>query len=195
MNVWRVICLQSIPSIGQFYENAVHFSDDSGSMTANAVGIELDSFFCNYIRQFQSDFLGWQQLYIYNALNPLVPVYIYDMANQGGFYHGGYIYPTTCMKLKWQSTIGGRHGRGRFFIAGGRVDWVTPGGVNSAGSLNGGIWLNTLLNRYDIAGSGPLKLGLMRSGSHSVGDYTKVIGGQLWQYLGQQRRRNYGVGI
>jgi hypothetical protein len=159
------------------------------------IGAELDTHFCLYIRQFQSDFLGWQVLYIYNALDPLVPVYIYDMVNQGGIAHVGYLYPTTCFKLKWQASVGGRHGRGRFFIAGGRNDWATAGGITSSAATNGGIWLNTLLNRYSVSGTGPIQLGLIPAGATSSSQFSPVINGQFWQYLGQQRRRNYGVGI
>jgi hypothetical protein len=106
----------------------------------------------------------------------------------------GYLYPTTGYKLKWQTTAGGRHGRGRFFIAGSRSDWATAGGITASAVTNGGIHLAAIVSRYGPTGTAPLRLGLIHKGG-GESTYSGLVSAQFWVYLGQQRRRQYGVGI
>lgn len=194
MSIHRVVMVQSIPSIGMIFQNAVHFNNPDGALTDAAIGAELAANFCVSIRNFQSNFLGWQYLYIYQLTTPPPPVYIYSMGNVGGLAGTGYLYPTQCMKLKWQTTAGGRKGRGRFFIAGGRNDWVTAAGINATAATNGGIHLANIVARYKLGGTGPLVLGLVEKNGGPT-TFTSLQTALFWQYIGQQRRRQYGVGI
>lgn len=191
MSVHRVVMLQSIPSIGEFYENVIHLDNPDGTLTDLQIAQELEANFCVSIRQFQSDFLGWQFLYVSDMAHPELGSFIYPMNNQGGLVHVGYVYPTLCYKLKWNVAGTGRRKQGRFFIAGGRIDWMTPGGITASAALNGGIHLQGIVDRYKSGGTGPLTLG-----TWSVdGLHHPLLSATLWQYMGQQRRRNYGVGM
>jgi len=176
------------------FQNAVHFNNPDGFLTDAAIGSELATNFMPRIQNFQTWFLGWQYFYIYKVDHPEYPVYIHPLANSPGLASVGYIYPTQCYKLKWQCLAGGRHGRGRFFIAGGRSDWSTAGGITASAVTNGGIHLAAIVARYKSGGTGPLTLGLVPKGGSAV-DFTALNSALFWQYLGQQRRRQYGVGI
>jgi hypothetical protein len=194
MSIKRVTMVQTIPSIGLTFENVVFFNDPTSAMTNAAIGAELRSNFCAKIREFQSNFLGWQFLYIYDANDPSIPVYVHPMLNDPGIAAVGYLYPTNCYKLSWVGTRGGRHGRGRFFIAGSRSDWATSAGITTSAATNGGIHLNSIMTRYSNTGSGPLKLCLWSR--NEAGHPTNNVASALFRpYLGIQRRRNYGVGI
>jgi hypothetical protein len=186
--------VQTIPSIGMQFENAVHFNNPDGFLTNAAIGAELATNFMVRIQNFQSFFLGWQYFYIYRVGHPEIPVYIHALSNSPGLFNGGYLYPTTGYKLKWQCLAGGRHGRGRFYVAGSRSDWATAGGITASAATNGGIHLAAIVARYKSGGTGPLTLGLVPKGGSEV-DFTALNTALLWQYLGQQRRRQYGVGV
>lgn len=194
MSIHRVVCIQTIPSIGQQYENAIHLNNPDGALSPLQIGQELDGNFCAKVRLFQSDFLGWQFLYISDVAHPEAGSFIYPMNNQGGLVHVGYIYPTLCYKFKWQTTGTGRHKAGRFFIAGGRNDWMTAGGITASAATNGGIVLGQIMARYSSTGTGPLRLGTYDYSNEGTGFHT-VVSASFWNYLGQQRRRNYGVGV
>lgn len=195
MSIYRAVFVQTIPSISATYENSVCFNNGGGGgLSLAAAAAELQANFVVSISQFQSWFLGWQFLYLYNLNNPVLPPYILNLGNYAGLAHTGYIYPSIAMKLKWHGVTGGRHGRGRFYIAGSRDDWVTAGGVNGTGLTNGTIHMNNMMARYKVGGTGPLNLTIMPKGG-SVVDTVAVETATFPQYLGNQRRRNYGVGI
>jgi len=195
MSIHTVLCVQTIPSIGATYQNVIHVNNDDGGLTPLQIAQELETNFMPRIQNFQSWFLGWQYFYIYRYAHPEVPVFIYPLSNSPGLAHVGYLYPTNCFKLKWYTSFGGRHGRGRFYIAGGRDDWATAGGITASAATNGGIHLAAIVARYKfIGGSGPIALGIVpKNGDES--DFHGLESAQYWQYLGQQRRRQYGVGI
>jgi hypothetical protein len=194
MEIARVVMIQSIPLISQIYQNVVHFRNPSGTLSDAAIASEIATNFMPKIQGFQSNFLGWQYLYIYNAETPGTPPFVYNLANSPGLSTAAYIYPTLCMKLKWQTLSGGRKSRGRFYIAGGRADWVTNAGVNATGALNGGIVLGQIVARYKLGGTGPLILGLYNERDPEP-EFRHLDSATFWQYCGQQRKRQYGVGI
>lgn len=186
--------VQSIPSIGMIFENAVHFNNPDGYLSNAAIGAELATYWMTRIQNWQSYYLGWQYFYIYRVGHPEIPVHIYPLANSPGLAAQPYIYPTQCYKLKWQCLAGGRHGRGRTFIAGGRSDWMTAGGITASAVTNGGIHLAALVARYKSGGTGPLTMGLVEKGG-GESTFTAMESALFWQYMGQQRRRQYGHGI
>jgi len=114
--------------------------------------------------------------------------------NSGGLASVGYIYPTLCYKISVQSTLGGRRGRGRFFVAGGRSDWMTASGITQSAATNGGIMVQDLMSRYSFTGSSPLKWVLYHRDPEG-GSTSHVVSAILRPFMGMQRRRNYGVGI
>jgi len=192
---FRVVMVQTIPSINMTFENSVGFDrQDESAGSSSGVADEVQNFFMPMVQNFQSWFLGWQSLYVYKWNHPEEPVYFRNLANSPGLAHVGYIYPTLCMKLKWYGVVGGRHGRGRFYIAGGRDDWVTAGGVNGTGLTNGGTWATNITNRYKAGGTGPYKLVIIpKPPTENVPVGLQSV--SFPQFLGQQRRRQYGVGI
>jgi len=194
-NNWRVVMTQSIPSIGQTYQNVVHFYGPGGAGdTAQALAAELTANFMPKIANFQSWFLGWQFLHIYNAESSGTPVYIHPLNNYGGLAQEGYVYPTLCYKISVQSTVGGRAGRGRFFVAGGRASWMTAGGITQSAATNGGAQLTALIARYSNTGTSSFKWCLIHKDAQNfiVKPMTSLL---LRPYMGMQRRRNYGVGV
>ena len=194
MSFHRVVCVTTIPSIGATYNNAIHLANPDGALSPLEIGAELRDNFITKIRGWQSDFLGWQFLYISDINNPEAGSTVFPMDNVGGLAHTGYLYPTLCYKLKWQTTGTGRHKFGRFFISGGRNDWSTAGGITASAATNGGILLADILARYSSTGTGPLTLGIVQQDSGGP-IFHSVETGSFWNYLGQQRRRNYGVGV
>jgi hypothetical protein len=193
--VYRVVMVQSIPSINMTFENAVGFRtrvDGVGSAAGLATDIQAN--FMVMIQNFQSNFLGWQSLYVYDWHNPDTPPAFLNLGNSPGLAGVGYMYPTLCMKLKWIGVTGGRHGRGRFYIAGGRADWTTAGGVNGTGLTNGSVWANNIKNRYSSTGTGPYVLSILPKRPTELTE-VQMASVQFPQILGQIRRRNYGVGI
>jgi len=194
MSVHRVVMVQTIPLLGLTYENVVHFNNPDGALSGAAIGAELQANFMPKIQGWQSNFLGWQYFYIYRVGHPEIPAYIYPLSNSPGLSTAQYMYPTNCYKLKWQCLAGGRHGRGRFYIAGGRSDWAANYGITASAVTNGGILLGQIVARYKLGGTGPLTLGLVEKGG-GESTFTALDSAVFWQYIGQQRRRQYGVGI
>jgi len=192
---WRVVMTQTIGSIGATYQNVVHFSGPGGAGdTAQALGPELLSNFVPKIAGFQSWFLGWQFLHIYDAEDSGAPVYIHPCNNFAGLGQEGYVYPTLCYKISVQTSVGGRAGRGRFFVAGGRASWMTAGGITASAVTNGGVMLSQLVARYATTGNGSFKWCLVHKDAQNfiVKPMTSLL---LRSFMGMQRRRNYGVGI
>jgi len=190
----RIVCIQTIPSIGATYENAIHCDNPDGSLSPAQIGAELRDNFIARIRNWQSNFLGWQFLYISDVNNPDAGSTVFPLNNLGGLAGVGYLYPTLCYKLKWQTTGTGKHKGGRFFIAGGRNDWSTAGGITASAATNGGIHLAAIVARYSLTGSGPISLGTWTTDAEG-GTFNYLLDASFWNYLGQQRRRNYGVGV
>lgn len=195
MSLWRVIMLQTIPSIGATYENVVHFKS-SDVATASALADDLQANFMPHAQNFQSWFLGWQYLYVYKLTSPPSPVYIRNLANDSASCaHVGYLYPTTGFKWRLQATVGGRHGRGRFYCAGSRSDWATAGGITASGATNGDIHLQAIIARYKSGGTSSYTWVLRPGDTLTEADCPSIVSGSVWPYLGMQRRRQYGVGI
>jgi hypothetical protein len=194
MSLWRVIMLQTIPSIGATYENVVHFKS-ADTATNVQLADDLQANFMPHAQNFQSWFLGWQYLYVYKIATPLPPVYIRNLGNDSASCaHVGYLYPTTGYKWRIQTTVGGRHGRGRFYVGGSRSDWATAGGITSDAATNGGIHLAAIVNRYKSGGTSQFVWCLRPPGGSEI-DCPSMVSASFWQYLGMQRRRQYGVGI
>ena len=194
MSYHRIVCLQTNGSIGATYENVIHCDNPDGSLSNAQIGAEIATNFAANIRAFQSWFLGWQYLYISDVAHPEQGSFVYPMNNAAGIAQQGYVYPTLCYKLKWQTTGTGRHRGGRFFIAGGRADWMTSGGITQSAATNGQVFLNNILNRFKQGGTGPIRLGTITQDQEGF-TFNALLTGSFWNYLGQQRRRNYGVGI
>lgn len=192
---YRVVMTQTNGSIGQTYQNVVHFyGPGGGGDTAQALGAELLANFVPKIAGFQSWFVGWQFLHIYDADDTGVPVYIHPCNNFAGLGQEGYVYPTLAYKISVQTTVGGRAGRGRFFVAGGRASWMTAGGITASAVTNGGVMVSQLQARYSNTGTSEFKWCLFHKDAqnHIVKPMTSLL---LRQYMGMQRRRNYLVGI
>jgi hypothetical protein len=185
---------QTIPSIGQTYQNVCFFDNPDGGLTALQIAGELAANFMPRIQNFQSNFLGWQFLHIYDANDHDDPVYIHPLNNSPGLANTGYIYPTLCYKISLQAVIGGRRGRGRFFVAGGRNDWMTAGGITASAATNGGIHIAALMARYSVTGNGPIKWVIYHRANEDQ-SASFIASALLRPYMGMQRRRNYGIGI
>ena len=194
MSYHRIVCVQTIPSIGQTYNNVFYMQNPDGALTNAQIGAEINNNLGAQLRGFQSWFLGWQFIYVYDADNHDTPNYIYPCNNAGGLAQEGYLYPTTCFKISWSSLLGGRRGRGRTFIAGSRASWATAAGITASAATNGGVLINNIIARYGNSGNGPLRMVIWHRGTEPPVP-SGVVGGILRPYLGMQRRRNYGIGV
>jgi len=190
MGNYRVIMQQSIPSIAQIYENVCYFHGSGGTDTQADLAAELNANFCVSIRNFQTWFLGWQFLFVYKLGPAAPPVLQYAMNNQAGLAQVGYLYPSTALKIRWTGSTGGRHGHGRFYVAGSRNDWATAGGITASAATNGAVHINNIINRYGVNHTSNYQLVLWDRKSTEQA-YVPVQSGALFQYLGQQRSRNY----
>ena len=98
MSIHRIVMTQTIPSIGQTYQNVVFMANDDGALTPLQIATEIATYFMVRIQNFQSNFLGWQYLHIYDAGNDSVPTYIHPLLNSPGTRQHWISVPNTLLQ-------------------------------------------------------------------------------------------------
>jgi hypothetical protein len=100
--------------------------------------------------------------------------------------------PFSCFVIQIKTAAGGPHGRGRFYV-GGLTNNSHTNGIVTAAVLTAWVnSLNILKGFYGPSGTSQIRLVVKEKSNNTFNLMTDLI---CRQYVGVQRRRNYGVGI
>lgn len=185
---------------GQVVQNVIHF--DKGDATWPADGNLLcttlrDSFIggTNGIKVRVNQCLVWNLITVYDAEHPgNAPVNLAVNIAGSGTGSSGNQVPIWSYILQIRSVVGGKHGKGRIYLAGTTLSEFANGVLNSTAITNWGLTITQLTGNF-ITGGGSTGFKIGIAPRATPADFLGADYLQISSKAGCQRRRNIGVGI
>lgn len=191
MSVWRMTLTGTM--YNQKIQNVLHFNNPENVANITTMRNYMVNDWILFLRTIQNVNFTWTSLQMAELVSNASPPYVEALTNMPGGLSGPGALPFVCGVFSLRTSLGGRSGRGRFYM----------GGVHQESLLNGQLHPNALLAYNDVAlqlkqrfcEGGSLLINLAvceRSAFPSPLITTNIIPRSV---LGVQRRRNINVGI
>jgi len=190
MSLHRVTCSGLL--YGQTHQNVLHFNNPDGVWTHSQIANDIETNWVNRIKLHQVTSMVWTQIIVQEV--SLSPIASFTKAiNQAGTnLANADAVPFSCFVIQIKTAAGGPHGRGRFYV-GGLTNNSHTNGIVTAAVLTAWVnSLNILKGFYGPSGTSQIRLVVKEKSNNTFNLMTDLI---CRQYVGVQRRRNYGVGI
>jgi len=192
MPVYRItvsgVCL------GQTIQNVFHVQRDTADFTLAAIAVKIRDSWCGLTFGFHTSSFAYNSVRVEDVTtNPTPNPATLSIAIAGSGT------PTTphvalCIILKFQTSFGGRTGRGRIYLGAPRSDWVANSVVSSGGvSFINSSMIPAITGAWLAGGTTGLRLVVAPKSDPT--NFKDVINIALAPGIYVQRRRNIGVGI
>jgi len=183
---------------GAVNQNVIHFARDAGiwPTDGNALCQEIRDNFLVAIRARLASTQKWTSIQVYNRALPGDPAVSLPINIVGALTgNGSQAFAMTGILIRLRAAGGGRHGRGRIYLAGLEPTGWSAGVMTATEQGNWVAPLATLTNRYlppnNLSGFQMVIAPKINNGTNFV----SVVRLELSSTPGVQRRRNVGVGI
>lgn len=176
-------------------QNVLHFDNPEPSLTLQQCANELRDNWCTTSAVARTSQFGFRSIKCEKLGSTETPFTLPIAINGSDLSDNSASMPPVCVKWILRTDHGGRKGRGRIYQAGYRAAYWQSGTLTATGITNITGHINTLMARYMVGGTGPLKLKVGPRVYTSDSDYRYVTSVQLSLTPGIQRRRTVGVGI
>lgn len=193
MGVWRVTITGSL--FGQKIQNVLHFqkfqSVDSDAWT---LVNKLNDAWLTQIRNLCTQSMHWTEIMAQDAQDEDKVPTILPVNWFGGWTTGTNIFLPCSLVYQIKTSVAGRRGRGRFYIAG-----VEPNGITNGRWGTGmrqqftSVATSLKSNFVGSNASSPFRLGVMRRGGGEA-DFITATDLVARDYPGSQVRRNFNRG-
>lgn len=180
--------------LGQTIQNVIHIQRDTADLTLAAIATRVRDLWVGQTFNFHTSSFLYNLIRIEDVTTDPTPNPASLSISTAGSGTPTTPHVCLCIILKFQTSFGGPHGRGRIYLGAPRSDWV----ANSVVSSGGVSFINSTLIPAITANwlAGPISgLRLVVAPKNSPSDYKDVINIALAPGIYIQRRRNIGVGI
>lgn len=195
MSLHRVTITQILK--GQRIQNVLHFRNPDGLVIPEQIANEVEAGWIGTVRNLQGTQLTYNQIVVQNLGNSSEAPYVKNLAIQGAATGFDPLMPFLAVVIQKRTAFAGRHGRGRYYIAGWTQEGLQSDGMWQTGHLTGvmqtmidnlnGFWIS-----FNESG---LHLRVCPHDATVDTDGHDVTQMQVRPSPGLQRRRCIGVGI
>lgn len=176
----------------QVTQNVLHFRHVADPYNAQAIAAEIIAGWIPNVQFFSKSNFSYRNVLVQDIEVPANPTASIPI-NMAGFGASSTRAPSFWSAvIKIQTPVGGRHGRGRIFLAGLHADAFESGILGSLFQTQALDHLNALIARYGPTGTSDLRLVVLNRVDNSQSDMVNLV---LRPIPGIQRRRNIGIGI
>jgi len=176
------------------WENVIHATTTLS--TTSAVADVMDTQWVDRLRPFQHDQCRWLSIKVRDVSSPPTLVTftkpINKLGNGVGAAFSDQVLLAMCIQKK--TAVPGRHGIGRFFLAGMSVGSQNLGILTNAHITAMQSMFTTMLSHIGVGGDTGVQIGLCQRGNETA-SYKSITALAVRPILATVRRRQYGVGI
>lgn len=180
-------------NIATVFENVLHA--DTTLSTASDVADVMDTQWVDRLRAFQHDQCRWLSIKVRDVSSPPTLTTFTKPINKVGTGAGTHSSDqvVTAMCIQKKTAVIGRHGYGRYFMAGmseisQNVGIVTPATIAAFATM-----FTTMLGFIGVGGSSGVQIGICTRGSESS-SFKSITALVVRPTVATVRRRQYGVG-
>jgi len=191
MSVWRATLTGTM--YNQKMQNVLHFNNQDNAMPVATMAQHLRNEFILDLRTIQNVNFSWNSIQLQElVLNP-APPYVEALTNMPGGLAGLGAPPFVCGLFSIRTGIGGRSGRGRFYMGGVHQESVSNGQLHPNALLAYQDVANFIKNRFKVGGS--IAMTMVVCNRDIPPSQAGMINIVARSQFGVQRRRNINVGI
>lgn len=177
---------------GQTHQNVLHVSNPDGALSHSQIADEFETHWISQVKTKQVTSMIYNQIIVSDSSGSGPPAFTKAVNVAGTNVANADAVPFSCFVVQLRTNLAGRHGHGRFYVSGVTNSAHTNGIVTAAVITAWNTTLATMKARFAEGGTSALTLVLKEKNAQVYHPVTDMI---IRQYLGVQRRRNYGVGI
>ena len=181
---------------GMVVQNVMAFENDDGFLSVQQVAEEIRDNWLTTLRAKQSGLLAWRDIKVDRLNDASPPIHLNINLPGLDAVDSGLSQPTIAWKLRINTNVGGKRGRGRIYVPGIRYSHWQFGQLTAFGQEDLQPLVDTLSGRYvGPSHTGPLQLGVMPRPGPDVEVFLPSTSLTQSVTPGIQRRRSVGVGI